>query len=60
MKCAYCGTKTDYFTTTDTPICHNCAEEKSFQLCIDLGKYIEYENFHCDNICNDCIHNNIA
>lgn len=57
MKCIYCGKTADCLTSLENSICHSCANEKGFQLCTKLGKYIEDKNFNCDNICNDCIHN---
>nr|QGT50983.1 hypothetical protein Firmicute1046_0590 [uncultured Firmicutes bacterium] len=30
MECIYCGTETEYLTTTDEPICNHCAEKRVF------------------------------
>lgn len=54
MKCAYCGTQTEFLTTMEEPICLHCAEENGFSLCTELGKYIADASFTCDFMCVDC------
>lgn len=56
MKCRYCGSSTETFTSLDEPICYACAEKRNFPLCTDLGKYIADETFTCDFVCDDCIY----
>ena len=56
MRCIKCGCKADLFTTSGETICRSCAEKESFVICLKLGKVIVDKNFHCDNLCNDCIY----
>lgn len=55
MKCFKCNEKADVLTTDSLPICLHCAEQEGYIVCPETGKVIADQNFHCDNICNDCI-----
>lgn len=56
MGCYKCGNNADLLTVDGEIICHNCAEKEGYTICLELGKVISDKNFHCDNICNDCIY----
>lgn len=51
MKCAICGTETNFLLENGDPICNVCAKEKGLDICMETGKY---KNFVCDYICRDC------
>ena len=56
MKCCFCNSDNVVLMTDGRYICRHCAEEKELVTCPEIGKVIADPNFHCDNICNDCIY----
>lgn len=56
MKCCFCNGDGELLMTNGKSICHNCAEKKNLVICTKTGKVVADFNFHCDNICNDCIY----
>ena len=56
MKCCFCNSESDILMTDGRCICLHCAEQKGLVTCTREGKVIAEPEFHCDNICNDCIY----
>ena len=56
MKCWFCNCEGDVLMTDGKSVCLKCAEQKGLTTCTKLGKVVADPNFHCDNICNDCIY----
>ena len=56
MECCFCNSTNVVLTTSGKYICCQCAEQKGLITCTKEGKVIDDPNFHCDNICNDCIY----
>lgn len=56
MKCEFCGTKTDYHTVDDEPICQGCINSKQYIGCTDCGKFYQQEFNNGDGTsCYSCM-----
>lgn len=56
MKCYKCNNSADLLTSDGKSICRSCAEKCGYAICSELGKVIVNKDFHCNNMCNDCIY----
>jgi len=56
MKCYFCNSESDILTTDGRCICSRCTEQRGLVVCLKKGMVIANPEFHCDNICNDCIY----
>ena len=51
MRCKECGKTTEVLFLNDEPICEFCAKKNGYTICLETGKY---KDFDCNNICSDC------
>lgn len=56
MKCCFCNEESDILMIDGRCICLHCAAQKGLVTCAELGKIVADPEFHCDNICSDCIY----
>ena len=56
IKYCFCDSESDILMTDGRCICLHYIMQKGLVTCIKIGKAIAEHEFHCNNICNDCIY----